>query len=200
MIRVCAFSLVMACSLLVPAVASAGDRPSHKKSTVKDVKAMSEKDQTALALSAAPARISKDAGVMIYGADGKLTEAKKGTNGFTCIPTVMNLPVPDPICMDAASNQWMTDVMNNAPKPSNTVPGIAYMARGGSHFEKNGKVVMAGEGAKVVKEPPHWMVMWPFDPAASQLPTVPNPSGVYIMFEGSPYAHLMIYQDPNKMK
>lgn len=200
MIRVCAFSLLMACSLLVPAVASAGDRPSHKKSTVKDVKAMSEKDQTALALSAAPARISKDAGVMIYGADGKLTEAKKGTNGFTCIPTVMNLPVPDPICMDAASNQWMTDVMNNAPKPSNTVPGIAYMARGGSHFEKNGKVVMAGEGAKVVKEPPHWMVMWPFDPAASQLPTVPNPSGVYIMFEGSPYAHLMIYQDPNKMK
>ena len=200
MIRVCAFSLLMACSLLAPAVAPAGDRPSHKKSTVKDVKAMSEKDQTALALSAAPARISKDAGVMIYGADGKLTEAKKGTNGFTCIPTVMNLPVPDPICMDAASNHWMTDVMNNAPKPSNTVPGIAYMARGGSHFEKNGKVVMAGEGAKVVKEPPHWMVMWPFDPAASQLPTVPNPSGVYIMFEGSPYAHLMIYQDPNKMK
>jgi len=200
MIRVCAFSLLMACSLLVPAIASAGDRPSHKKSTVKDVKAMSEKDQTALALSAAPARFAKDAGVMIYGADGKLTEVKKGANGFTCIPTVMNLPVPDPICMDAASNQWMTDVMNNAPKPSNTVPGIAYMARGGSHFEKNGKVVMAGEGAKVVKEPPHWMVMWPFDPTASQLPTVPNPSGVYIMFEGSPYAHLMIYQDPNKMK
>ena len=200
MIRMWAFSLLMASSLLVPAIASAGDRPSHKKSTVKDIKAMSEKDQTALALSAAPARISKDAGVMIYGADGKLTEAKKGTNGFTCIPTVMNLPVPDPICMDAASNQWMNDVMNNAPKPTNTVPGIAYMARGGSHFEKNGKVVMAGEGAKVVKEPPHWMVMWPFDPAASQLPTVPNPSGVYIMFEGSPYAHLMIYQDPNRMK
>jgi hypothetical protein len=200
MIRFCAFSLLIACSLLVPAVASAGDKPSHKKSTVKDVKTMSEKDQTALALSAAPARISKDAGVMIYGADGKLTEAKKGTNGFTCIPTVMNLPVPDPICMDAASNQWMTDVMNNAPKPSNTVPGIAYMARGGSHLEKNGKVVMAGEGAKVVKEPPHWMVMWPFDSNASHLPTVPNPSGVYIMFEDSPYSHLMIYQDPNKMK
>jgi len=199
MIRLCAFTL-LACSLFVPAVASAGDKPSLKKSTVKDVKAMSEKDQTALALSAAPARLAKDAGVMIYGADGKLTEVKKGTNGFTCIPTVMNLPVPDPICMDAASNQWMTDVMNNAPKPSNTVPGIAYMSRGGSHFEKSGKVVMAGEGAKVVKEPPHWMVMWPFDPNASQLPTVPNPSGVYIMFEGSPYAHLMIYQDPNKMK
>jgi hypothetical protein len=137
---------------------------------------------------------------MIYGPDGKLTEARKSSNGFTCIPTVMNLPEPDPICMDAASHQWMNDIMSNAPKPSNTIPGIAYMARGGSHYEKNGKVVMSGEGAKVKKEPPHWMIMWPFDAATSKLPTVPNPSGVYIMFEDSPYAHLMVYQDPNKMK
>ncbi len=200
MTRFCAFSLLMACSLLVPTVTPARDKPSGKKSTVKDVKAMSEKDQTALALSAAPARVAKEAGVMIYGADGKLTEVKKSANGFICIPTVLNLPDPDPMCMDAAGHQWLTDITNDAPKPSNTVPGIVYMARGGSHFEKNGKVVMSGEGAKVVKEPPHWMVMWPFDTAATQLPTVPNSSGVYIMFQDSPYAHLMIYQDPNKMK
>jgi hypothetical protein len=194
-------SLLIGCSLMVPALAFSADKPAKTGSSVKEVKMMSEQDQTAMALSAAPAHISKDAGVMIYGADGKLTEVKKGTNGFTCIPTVMNLPVPDPICMDAASHQWITDIMNNAPKPSNTVPGIAYMARGGSHFEKNGKVVMTGDGgAKVVKEPPHWMIMWPFNASASKLPTVPNPSGVYVMFEETPYAHMMIYQDPNKMK
>lgn len=172
-----------------------------KGASVKEVKAMSEKDQTALALSAAPAHIAREAGVMVLGADGKLTEVKKSENGFTCIPTVMNLPDPDPMCMDGAAHQWMTDIMNNAPKPSNTLPGIAYMARGGSHFEKDKKVVMQKEaGAKVVKEPPHWMVMWPFDPAATKLPTAPNPLGSYIMFDGSPYAHLMIYQDPKKMK
>ena len=49
---------------------------------------------------------------MIYGADGKLTETKKGTNGFICVPTVMNLSDPDPMCMDAAVHQWMTDLMN----------------------------------------------------------------------------------------
>jgi hypothetical protein len=200
MIRWSTFSLVLACSFLIPALAFSGDKPSGKKSTVKEVKAMSEKDQTALALSAAPPRISKDAGVMIYGADGKLTEVKKGSNGFVCIPTTTNLPIPDPMCMDAASHQWMNDLMSGAAKPSNTVPGLAYMARGGSHYEKDGKVVMAGDGAKVVKEPPHWMIFWPFDPATTKLPTVPNASGVYIMFEDSPYAHLMIYQDPNKMK
>ncbi|HKY71495.1 MAG TPA: hypothetical protein VJL88_06205 [Nitrospira sp.] len=200
MTRIPLFGLLIVCLFFVPEVASAGDKPFGKKSTVKDVKAMSEKDQTALALSAAPAHIAKDAGVIIYGTDGKLTEVKKSSNGFTCIPTVTNLPVPDPMCMDPASHQWMDDMMSGAPKPTNTVPGVAYMARGGSHYEKDGKVVMGAEGAKVVKEPPHWMVFWPFDPATTKLPTVPNPSGVYIMFDGSPYAHLMIYQDPNKMK
>ena len=193
-------TVAVASALMLPAITSAGDKPSKKGAAIKEVKAMSEQEQTALALSAAPAHISKEAGVMIYGADGKLTETKKSGNGFTCIPTVMNLPDPDPMCMDAAVHQWMTDLMNNAPKPTNTVPGIAYMAHGGSHFEKDGKVVMAGEGAKVVKEPPHWMVMWPFDAAATKLPTAPNPSGVYIMFEGTPYAHLMVYQNPRKMK
>ena len=200
MSRFVPFSFVIIGALLIPAVAFPGDKPAKKGSTVKDVKAMSEKDQTALALSAAPAHIAKDAGVMVYGTDGKLTEVKKSSNGITCIPTVMNLPAPDPMCMDAASHQWMSDIMSGAPKPTNTVPGVAYMARGGSHYEKNGKVVMGAEGAKVVKEPPHWMIMWPFDPATTKLPTVPNPSGVYIMFEDSPYAHLMIYQDPAKMK
>jgi hypothetical protein len=36
--------------------------------------------------------------------------------------------------------------------------------------------------------------------AGTKLPVAPNPSGVYIMFEGTPYAHLMVYQDPRKMK
>lgn len=185
---------------VTPAVGAADKQGSKKAAPVKEVKAMSAQEQAALALTAAPSHIAKEAGVMVYGADGKLTETKKSGNGFTCIPTVMNLPDPDPMCMDAAVQQWMTDLMNNAPKPTNTIPGIAYMARGGSHFEKDGKVVMAGEGAKVVKEPPHWMVMWPFDAAATKFPTAPNPSGVYIMFDGTPYAHLMVYQDPRKMK
>jgi hypothetical protein len=173
----------------------------EKGKASQDVKSMSQDEQIKLALSAAPPRIAKDAAVLVWGEDGKLKEAKGGTNGFTCVPTVMNLPEPDPMCMDAAAKQWLDGIMNNAPKPSNTVPGIAYMAKGGSHWEKNGQVVMKEEpGAKIVKEPPHWMVMWPFNAKTAMLPTAPNPSGVYIMFEGSPYAHLMLYQDPRKMR
>jgi hypothetical protein len=103
--------------------------------------------------------------------------------------------------MDPAVSQWVNDLTNNAPKPTNTVPGISYMARGGIHWEKDGKILMKEEpGSKMVKEPSHWMVMWPYDSKTTGLPTLPNPAGVYIMFDGTPYAHLMVYQDPNKMK
>ena len=199
--RLIVLSLLVALPVTMAGLLTDVQAAAKKSASVKEVKAMTEKEQTALALSAAPAHIAKEAGVMLFGANGKLTEAKKSENGFTCVPTVLNLPDPDPMCMDGAAYQWLTDLLNNAPKPSNTVPGVAYMARGGSHFEKDKKVVMQKEaGAKVVKEPPHWMLMWPFDPAATKLPTAPNPSGSYIMFDGSPYAHLMIYQDPKKMK
>ncbi len=165
------------------------------------VKGMSKEAMIALAKSAAPPEISKAATVMIPGEDGKLVEVKKGTNGFTCIPTVNNRPEPDPMCMDQAVGQWVNDLMSNAPKPTNTVPGIGYMAKGGWHFEKDGKILMSEEpGSKAVKEPPHWMVMWPFDSKATGLPSGVNPLGAYVMFDGTPYAHLMVYQDPMKIK
>ena len=39
-------------------------------------------------------------------------------------------------------------------------------------------------------------MLWPIDPATTGLPTRPNAGGAYIMFAGTPFAHLMIYQDP----
>ena len=167
----------------------------------KGLTSMSQEQQIKLALSAAPLRISKDASVMLPGEGGKMVEVKKGTNGFTCIPTVNNRPDPDPMCYDAAVGQWVEAIQKKADKPGNAVPGISYMARGGYHWEKDGKVLMDEEpGAKLVKEPPHWMMMWPFTSADTRLPSRPNPSGVWIMFDGTPFAHLMVYQDPNKMK
>ena len=181
--------------------ALAGEKGNKKAGGGKDLKSMSQEEKIKLALSAAPAHISKDAAVLLPDKDGKLVEAKKGTNGFTCIPTVNNRPEPDPMCFDAAVGQWVDALVNKKEKPGNTVPGISYMARGGIHWEKGGKILMEeAPGAKLVKEPPHWMLMWPFDSKEAKLPTLPNPSGVYIMFDGSPFAHLMVYQDPNKMK
>ena len=165
------------------------------------IKNMSKDQLIKLAVSAAPEGVSKDAAVLIPGADGKLVEVKKGTNGFTCIPDIDGQEKPDPICADEATMQWVNDLMNNAPKPTNVKPGIAYMAQGGWHFEKDGKILMKPEaGATRMEEPPHWMVLWPFDSKASGIPSLPEKWSTYVMWDGTPYAHLMIYQDPNHMR
>jgi hypothetical protein len=40
------------------------------------------------------------------------------------------------------------------------------------------------------------MIMWPFDPKTTGLPTKHRPNGAYIMYAGSPYAHLHIMGRP----
>jgi len=154
-----------------------------------------------LAKSGAPASIANQATIMIPGEDGKLVEAVMGTNGFTCIPDIDGQEDPDPMCGDAASMQWANDMMGGAAKPTNTLPGIAYMAKGGWHYEKDGKILMKEEpGAKRIKEPPHWMLFWPFSSKTSGIPSLPNNLGTYVMWDGTPFAHLMIDQDPGKLK
>jgi hypothetical protein len=193
--RIAVFVLAV---LVTMALGSESLRAEQKKTSKKP---MTRDQLINLALSGAPPHIAKDATVMIPGDDGKLMEVKKGTNGFTCVPDDPGTPIDDPICNDEAAFQWVTSLMNNDPKPANTVPGISYMAKGAAHWEKDGKILMKEEpGAKMVKEPPHWMVFWPFDSKASGIPSHPNPGGAWVMFDGTPYAHLMIYQDPKKLK
>jgi len=190
------FAIVL--TITITSLATAGEK--HKKGG-SPIPGMSKEDLIKLAESAAPAEISKDATIMIPGEDGKLMEARKGTNGFTCIPDVDAMPKPDPVCFDQQTGQFFNDLMSGAPKPTNTAPGVSYMAQGGWHFEKDGKILTKNEpGAKTMKEPPHWMVVWPFESKVSGLSSMPNKLGTYIMWEGTPYAHLMIYQNPSKMK
>lgn len=195
-------------ALSVEAAVKSGGKKGGKGKAVKAVKVKikkkSVKDMTTdelirIALGGAPEHISKDASVMVHGPDGKLVEVKKGKNGFTCLPDMSGQEDPDPVCADPAGFSWITDMMEKAPKPRNDHPGIAYMARGGWHWEKDGSIVDATmPGAMRVKEPPHWMVFWPFG-AQSMLPPYPDRFGAYIMYEGTPYAHLMIYQDPSRL-
>lgn len=165
------------------------------------IQKMTEEQMISTAQSAAPPDISKEATIMVPGPDGQMRVAKQGTNNFTCIPDISGQEAPDPFCGDEAATQWIMDAMNKEERPTNSRPGIAYMAQGGWHWEKDGKIVMdpAEPGAKRVKEPPHWMIMWPFAPEEAELPVKPSRFGAYIMYEGTPYAHLMIHQDPKNL-
>lgn len=146
---------------------------------------------------------------MLPGNDGNLVEVKAGTNGFTCIPDPNpNAERLEPICMDQATLQWFTSFKNHAPKPSNTVPGIAYMAKGAQGWVKDGQLLTKKEpGASFVEFPPHWMIFWPFDSKVSGFPSctiepekVVRPGNVCILWAGTPYASLIIYQNPADLK
>jgi hypothetical protein len=148
------------------------------------------------AVQGAPERISGQAAVVRIEPGGKTSTLRQGSNGFTCglFPDASLAPV----CADQEGWGWLTAALSQKPKPPNAQPGVAYMAKGGVHYEMpDGKMVMAASPeTKEVKEPAHWMILWPLDPAKTGLPAKPNAGGAYVMFEGTPFAHLMIYQDP----
>jgi hypothetical protein len=148
----------------------------------------------------APSSISKDARIARFDKDGKVSVLRDGSNDFTCA-SIPQMGIPA-YCGDKNAWDWMTSAMSRKDKPSNNEPGIAYMMQGGVHYETADGQIEMMPSAKThnVKEPPHWMLMWPMDPAKTGLPTRPNASGAYVMFAGTPYAHIMVYENPARMK
>jgi hypothetical protein len=153
-----------------------------------------------------PDFISQNAAVAWIDSTGTVHAIRPGTNGFTCV-IVRPDPFAGAICGDQTAAAWLVAMLRHDPRPpAMSAPGIAYMAQGGVHYEDaQGNVLMEHEltphaaGARRVQEPPHWMLIWPVDPAASGLPTKENGAGTYVMFAGTPWAHLMVYQNPRQL-
>jgi len=148
------------------------------------------------ALSAAPKEIAMGAGVIAPGPDGKMQELKHGSNGWTCLPDNPESPGTDPMCVDAEGMKWAQSWMSHASRPANTAPGLAYMLKGGSDISATDPWAKVDKGTKFVTSPPHYMIMWPYDPKTTGLSDKPKQTGSWIMWAGTPYAHLMINQVP----
>jgi hypothetical protein len=147
----------------------------------------------ARAMSAGPDNVSTSAQIIDTDPQGKMVVLREGSNGFTCMPGNPKVVGEPPMCVDAASMQWFADAKAHKPKPTNTVPGITYMLAGASQrsdSDPNDTTSMP------IDVGPHWMIMWPFDPKTTGLPTTDKPTGAYIMFAGSPYAHMHIMGRP----
>jgi len=146
----------------------------------------------ARALSGAPPDVAKSARVVDKDAQGKMIVLREGKNGFTCMPGNPKVIGDPPMCADAASMQWAA-FKAHKPKPSNTVPGITYMLAGATQRSDSDPHDTTSPAIHVG---PHWMIMWPFDPKATGLPISHKDTGAYIMWAGSPYAHLHVMGRP----
>jgi len=187
---------VVLATLAALLIASVGSRAAAQAHTAQPSAVHSDElTQTKItrALSAAPPDVAKAATVAEMDGQGKTTVLRAGTNGFTCMPgdpTGVGHPA---MCADQASMQWFKDFAEHKPKPTNTVPGITYMLAGATQRSDSDPYDTTSPAITVG---PHWMIMWPFDPKATGLPTTHTPMGAYIMWAGTPYAHLHIMGRP----
>ncbi|HEY4762026.1 MAG TPA: hypothetical protein VIH75_00030 [Candidatus Sulfotelmatobacter sp.] len=147
----------------------------------------------ARAMSAGPANVANGARIVDDDARGQMVVLREGNNGFTCMPGNPKVVADPPMCVDAPALQWYADAKAHKPKPTNTVPGITYMLAGATQHSDSDP---HDATSMPIEIGPHWMIMWPFDPKATGLPTAHKPTGAYIMWAGSSYAHLHVMGRP----
>jgi hypothetical protein len=143
----------------------------------------SKETQIARAMAAGPRQVSESAGIEGSDSQGRRIILREGNNGFTCVPGNPKVAGRPASCSNQAAQQWISDLAAGRPAPSNTVAGIIYMQSGATERTGSGATVRIG---------PQWIITWPFDPKASGLSATRKDTGAYILWAGTPYAHLHI--------
>ncbi len=146
-----------------------------------------EKQLIAEAESAGPESVTKDA--TIKTSDGKVL--RQGTNGWTCYPGSAAI---GPMCNRA---QW--DALLAAVQKREAIDvkefSLSYMLAGeGDAIGVSNTDPFVTEPTDTkdwVKEGPHLMILVP-DPAALEGLSTDPADPVYVMWKGTPYAHIMV--------
>lgn len=170
---------------------SAQSSPAHRTAGIDTWETTEAKIDRAM--SAGPSEIARSAKIIDKDAQGQTVVLREGSNGFTCMPGNPNVIGDPPMCADGPSMQWAADFAAHKSRPTNTVPGITYMLAGATQRSDSDPHDQTSPGITVG---PHWMIMWPFDPKATGLPTTHRDTGAYIMWAGTPWAHVHVMGRP----
>ncbi len=146
-----------------------------------------ESDAMADALSAAWSGMAENAAVV----DWEGNVLREGSNGYTCFPTPPTLVGTAPMCMDSEWMEW-ADAWSNKKDYSTDALGISYMLAGdGGASNVDPYAEGPTDDNEWIREGAHLMILAP----AAMLeayPTDPENGGPYVMWKGTPYAHLMV--------
>ncbi len=116
---------------------------------------------------------------------------REGSNGYTCMPTPPTLTVDSPMCFDGEWMVWADAWQNKKPYSANSL-GISYMLAGDGGASN---IDPFAEGPTKdndwIREGAHLMILAPQD-LLDSFPTDPQNGGPYVMWKGTPYAHLMV--------
>jgi hypothetical protein len=158
------------------------------------MKPMSDQALIKLASSAAPADISANATIVDHGADGKARLLRAGTNGWVCMAH------PEVMCLDKQWQEW-ADAWMNKRTPKFSAVGVGYMLQGDKGASNTDPYATAPSATNQwVVSPAHIMVLTPDVKALDALPTDPRAGGPWVMWKGTPYAHIMVPMAPMQKK
>lgn len=144
------------------------------------------------AVSAAPKAVGEKAAVVAIDERGQFRALREGRNGFTCIPDNPLSPGNDPMCVDANGLEWVKAWVERRPPPEGRI-GFGYMLQGGSDASNTDPhASQPAAGQKWLETGPHVMIL----NAGDRLSGYPTQHGdahsPYVMWSGTPYAHVMI--------
>ena len=197
-----AFQLSLVAAALVPAVVYAQHpmpaASGAAKAAAKPAAKTSDAKKLADAMSAAPADISKHATIMDWPAKegDQPRQLRAGTNGWVCFPSTPSefakASGGDPMCLDKQWQGWAQAWMSKG-QPKVTGTGVAYMLKG-DRGASNTDPFATGPAAnnEWVVSPPHIMVLYEDLKMLDAFPTDPKSGGPWVMWKGTPYAHLMV--------
>ncbi len=139
------------------------------------------------AISAGPNSLTKDATIMRWNGD----VLREGTNGWTCLPDIPDDGGTNPWCVDASWQDFL-DALSNNKAPSYDKVGIAYMLAGEAPISSITPAGKKEDGDWVEGLKAHLMLLVPDHTMFDNISTDPNNGGPWLMWPGTPYAHIMV--------
>lgn len=147
------------------------------------------------AMTAAPASIAANATIKDWPAAGssEFRTLRQGTNGWVCLPSFTGTEGNDPQCLDET---WVGFIQAYVTKQAPRIQrlGVGYMVAPGGAYGSNTDPYAAGATAdnQWALHGPHVMLAVPDARALQGLPTRHDNGGPWVMWAGTPYAHIMI--------
>jgi hypothetical protein len=132
--------------------------------------------QMARAIAAGPKEITDQARIMGFDVEGRRIVLREGNNSFICQPGMPQFVAQPATCYTTESKPRVVYMLAGATQRSITDPS-----------DKTSAPLAVG---------PHWMIMMPFDPKSTGLPVTYSDTGAYVMWAGTPSAHLHVMGRP----
>ena len=177
--------------LLTPVVVYA--QHARKRGTSR----LTNAQKIALAMSAGPTEIARHATIMDMTDMAKPKQLRAGTNGWVCYAMILGTS-NETMCLDKEWQKWAEAWMNKTePKIEGT--GIAYMLRGDNGASNTDPyATQPTADNQWVVSPSHIMVLYSDPKMLDAYPTDPKSGGPWVMWKGTPYAHVMVPVSPTK--